>query len=397
MGILNKLFGKKPQVKTIAGLRYLTPTQQAIFLSMNSGDGVDVFNKLWVAYKCITMIGENVSTLPVDLVDVKGDAVEDKITQSFINNPNPLDTYTDMIEQFSSYYVLNGNAYIKQVDGLNSDYWVLMSQNVTPIKGDPAKSEPPIKGYKDASNSKEIIYPSDQIIHMKSFNPASRISGISRLQAGMGEIKFAELVSDYKNNLYDNQATPSGVLYHDGNLTDQQFEELKKMLKENHAGTRNAGESLLLEAGLKWEKMGFSPADLNIIKSESMTEGKIASLLGVPPEMLNLAEQKNYANYREARRAFYEETILPIGKKINAVFNKFFYPDGSRHFKIQRNEIDALRLLPEEIDKMWWITPNNRRTLDGFEPMVDKAMDRIYIPANFIDINFVGGEDNNNL
>lgn len=402
MGILNKLFGKRPGVKISGGNNlippYLTPTQKLIFLNMDSQDGVAVFNKLWVAYKCISMVGENVSTLPVDVVDSNGDKVEDKITQSFLHNPNPLDTNTDLLEQFTNFFLMSGDGYIWQVEGLDSDYWTLMSQNVKAIPGDSAKGEMPIKGYRDNSNDKSVFYPVESVIHLKSFNPESRINGMSRLQAGMSEISFAEQMGNYKNSLYANQAVIPGALSTDGSLTDEQFKRLIKQFNENHAGTSNAGRNLLLEAGLKYVPMAFSPTDLGIIKSESMTESKIASLIGAGlSDMLNLSEQRNYANYREARKAFYEETIIPIGKKINALLDKFFYPDGSRHFQIRMNEISALRMSAEELDKKWWITPNNRRTLDGFEPMDNPLMDKIYLPSALIDIDFMGGSDNSKL
>ncbi|GAG85161.1 unnamed protein product, partial [marine sediment metagenome] len=76
MKLFNNWFKKKQEVK-VSGEnnlipQYLTPIQYQIFLNMDSGDGIDVFKKLWVAYKATMMIGENVSSLPIMVEDNKG-------------------------------------------------------------------------------------------------------------------------------------------------------------------------------------------------------------------------------------------------------------------------------------------------------------------------------------
>ncbi|GAH04891.1 unnamed protein product, partial [marine sediment metagenome] len=215
--------------------------------------------------------------------------------------------------------------------------------------------------------------------------------------SGVSEVSFAEQMGNYKNSLYANQATIPGALSTDGALSDEQFERLQEQFKQNYGGTGNAGKNLLLEAGLKYTPMALSPTDLGMIKSESMTEAKICSLIGVPPELLNLTDQKNYSNYKEARRGFYTETVLPTGKQVWAALNRYFFPDGNTRFVIDKSEIDILRPEATELDTAWWMTPNQKRKAMGLSKSDDPAMDETYIPSNYVDINLMSGGDNNNL
>lgn len=408
MGILNKWFGKKPETKSGGGMSFhnlFTPVQWQIFLNMDAGDGIDVFKKLWVAYKATMMIGENVSSLPMLVEDnkgnkVAGDEINNKEVQSLLYHPNPLDSGIDLIKQYTNFLVMNGNGYILIVDSAigNPDYWVLASQNVEPIEGDPSKGEPILKGYAyTTQKGRQIVYPPESIIQVKDFNPASRIKGMSRISAGVSEVSFAEQMSNYKNSLYRNQATIPGALSTDGSLTDEQFQRLSKQFREDHEGTSNAGKHVLLEAGLKFTPMALSPTDLGMIKSETMTEAKICSLYGVPPELLNLTDQKNYSNYKEARRGFYTETVLPTGKQVWAALNRYFFPDGNMRFVIDKSEIDILRPEAEELNTSWWMTPNQKRKAQGLSKSDDPLMDEIYIPSSLMPMDLMGGGDNNNL
>ena len=403
MNIFSKLFGKSEVKSGAVGLwNILPPIQKAIFLNMKADDGIDVFKKLWVAYKATMMVGDAVSSLPVRVQDskgdkVSGDAIKNKAVQSFLYNPNPLDSNSELIKQLVNYLVMDGAGYIHKTDSVlgNNDYWVLMSQNIKPIAG--GIDEPVIKRYDSHTGTGIIHYPPESIIHVRDFNPENRIIGMSRISAGVSEVEFAEQMGNYKNSLYANKATIPGALSTDGSLTDEQFARLKKQFNEEHAGTDNAGKNLILEAGLKYTPMAFSPTDLGIIQSESMTESKISSLIGVPPELLNLTDQKNYANYSEARKGFYIETVLPTGKQVWSILNRYFFPDGNYKFIIDKTEIDVLRPDAAELNTSWWMTPNQKRAAAGLEKMDDPAMDKVYIPSTMVDIDMLGMEDNNNL
>lgn len=367
----------------------LSRIQQEIVLGMDSENWVALYKKLWVLYKCVNMISENVGALPYSLQNASGDEVTDGISNSLQNYPNPLDTGVELIEQLTSYTLLDGNGYVFVNGVVNPEMWVLMSQFIEPLAGD---KENPIRDYKSTAKNDTRIYSPDEVIHIRMFNPSDRINGMSPLQAGSPEVGFAKRLNNYKNNLYDNQGTPSGSLSTDQNLTPEQYQELIKQIRGEYAGTKNAGKLMVLEAGLKFMQMGMSPSDLDLIRSENMTESKIASLYGVPVELIgDLGEQKNYSNYREARKAFYEETVIPMAKKILAGFNRHFWSDGSKKFVINYSEISALKPTSEELNAAYWLTPNEKRSRQGLPKSEDFGMDKYYIPSSYVAIEDLAG------
>ena len=89
-------------------------------------------------------------------------------------------------------------------------------------------------------------------------------------------------------------------------------------METNHQGARNAGRPMLLEGGLDWKPMGFSPSDMEFQKTKEAAARDIALAFGVPPMLLGIQGDATYANYAEANRAFYRLTVLPLAQKVLA-------------------------------------------------------------------------------
>jgi HK97 family phage portal protein len=73
---------------------------------------------------------------------------------------------------------------------------------------------------------------------------------------------------------------------------------------------------LLLEGGLKWQALSLTPADMDFVALKDGAARDIALAFGVPPVLVGLPGDATYANAREAGRALYRQTILPMAAKI---------------------------------------------------------------------------------
>jgi HK97 family phage portal protein len=89
-------------------------------------------------------------------------------------------------------------------------------------------------------------------------------------------------------------------------------------MESHHQGAQNAGRPMLLEGGLDWKPMGFSPSDMEFQKTKEAAAREIAVAFGVPPMLLGGSGDATYANYQEANRAFYRLTVLPLAARVTA-------------------------------------------------------------------------------
>jgi HK97 family phage portal protein len=161
-----------------------------------------------------------------------------------------------------------------------------------------------------------------QVAHIRALNPGDDHLGLGCLDAGIAAASIHNRASRWNKALLDNAARPSGALSYEpgdgANLSGEQFDRLKAELAEQFAGATNAGRPLLLDGGLKWQAMALSPAEMDFVALKESAARDIALAFGVPPVLVGLPGDATYANAREAGRALYRQTVLPMAERILA-------------------------------------------------------------------------------
>ena len=157
--------------------------------------------------------------------------------------------------------------------------------------------------------------------------------------------------------LLDNAARPSGAIIYNGTdgqgvLGQDQYSRLVEEIEMNHQGARNAGRPMLLEGGLDWKQMGFSPSDMEFQKTKESAAREIALAFGIPPLMLGLPGDNTHANYAEANRAFYRQTVLPLAAKIHTALSNWLAAYVGEPIEI-KVDLDHLPALASERDALW--------------------------------------------
>jgi HK97 family phage portal protein len=229
-----------------------------------------------------------------------------------------------LLETLAAHLLLHGNAYVQIVRGSTGpvELFALRPERVTVVAG--ADGWP--AAYRYAVGEQVLTLPIEDedgwpaLIHLKAFHPADDHYGAGCLSAAAQAVAIHNAASAWNRALLDNAARPSGALTMeagDGNtLTADQFERLRAELEAAFAGGGNAGRPLVLEGGLKWQSLSLSPADMDFAELKAAAARDIALAFGVPPMLLGLPGDNTYANYREANRALWRLTLLPMAGKI---------------------------------------------------------------------------------
>jgi HK97 family phage portal protein len=157
-----------------------------------------------------------------------------------------------------------------------------------------------------------------QVAHLKALDPTDDHYGVGCLEAACPAASVHNRASRWNKALLDNAARPSGALVYEpgdgSSLGAEQFDRLRQELGEQFSGSANAGRPLLLDGGLKWQALGLSPADMDFVAVKESAARDIALAFGVPPVLVGLPGDATYANAREAGRALYRQTILPMAE-----------------------------------------------------------------------------------
>ncbi|MEO9470345.1 phage portal protein [Parasphingorhabdus sp.] len=328
-----------------------------------------------IAQRAVRIVSEGVGGAPI--VPVNG-SVEALLQTTSAGQP--------LLETIAAHLLLHGNAYVQVLEGLSGDIdhqpaelFALRPDRIT-IEPD-AKGWPAAYVYRAGENQTRFAAEEsggrNTIIHIKAFHPTDDHYGLGCLGAASRAVAVHNAATVWNKALLDNAARPSGALVYDPGadgsvLSPDQFDRLKAEMEASFAGTGNAGRPMLLEGGLSWQSMSMSPADMDFVALKAAAAREIALAFGVPPMLLGLPGDNSYANYREANRALWRLTILPLAGKLLEGLSRGlqdWWPDLD--LNIDRDQIPALS---EDRERLWkqvceadFLSPEEKRAMLGIE------------------------------
>jgi HK97 family phage portal protein len=284
-----------------------------------------------------------------------------------------------LVETLAAHILLHGNGYVQiahGADGLPASLYALRPDRVT-IEQD-GRGWP--RGFRYRAGETSISYASEDaagrtaVIHVKALNPADDHYGLGCLGAAAGAVAIHNAATQWNKALLDNAARPSGALVYDGGegavLSADQFDRLKAELEAAFQGADNAGRPMLLEGGLSWQSMSLSPHDMDFVALKAAAARDIALAFGVPPVLLGLPGDGTYSNYREANKALWRQTVLPLADKILggiAQGLRGFWP--GLDLGVDMNALPALiedrAMLWDQVSKADFLAPEEKKALLG--------------------------------
>jgi HK97 family phage portal protein len=332
-----------------------------------------------------------------------------------LDRPNPYQGGHEFRENVFGFKLITGNAYIHGVkydigrlSGRIGEMWVMPSQ-LTEIV---ASNDPEhiIRGYRLNwyGVARELEIPADEVLHMKYFNPNYDVAG-SHLY-GQSPLMAARRVVTRSNEAYSANAKmlksmqPPGILMFDDDAVEGFDADAASMLERNYVdktGSANAGKMLVTTAKFKYQQLGLSPVDLNIIESQKMDLRDICNVYGISSELLNDPDNKTNSNKAESRKALYYERIIPELDSFRDELNRWIVPAYGANYYIDY-DLSSIPALQDDMEKVttqlsnaWWITGNEKRAVQGYDH--DPLLDRYFIPSNLIPLDsdmFIDNPDN---
>ncbi len=332
-----------------------------------------------VVYRCVRMIAEAAASVPLRVADAQG-VLEGHPLLDLVQAPNPMQCAPDLLESFYGYLMVAGNAYLEAVSvgGELRELHVLRPDRMKVVPGPDGWPE----AYEYSAGGQKVVFaqnssPVRPILHLALFHPTNDHYGLSPIEAAAFAIDIHNAAGKWNKALLDNSARPSGALVYsaaDGHLTGEQFERLKAELEAGFQGMENAGRPLLLEGGLDWKAIGYSPRDMDFIEAKHVAAREIALALGVPPMLLGIPGDNTYANYAEANRSFWRGTILPLVNRTAKALASWLSPAFGERLTLSA-DLDNIEALAPERDAKWqriaaadFLSDDEKRQMLGLPP-----------------------------
>jgi HK97 family phage portal protein len=239
--------------------------------------------------------------------------------QRLIDYPNPDLDRNEMMRLFVTHLDLAGNAYqLKTRASPNSvplELFPLMPQYTKILPG----RERLIAAYEYTQNGR-TVYDGQSVMHCALTNPDSLYYGMSPLQAAGKAVDVDNAAASWQKVSMQNRGIPDGVFSFDADMTLEQWEETRSIVREQYSGI-NASRAPWVLSKAKYQQMSMTPAEMDFMATREFTMAQICAVYGVPREMIHGMGDANRASGENVRRTFWIDTIIPLLSEIESTFN----------------------------------------------------------------------------
>ncbi len=336
-----------------------------------------------VAFRCVSMLADAVSSLPWLLYDGTHE-ISDHPLVRLLRQPNAGCSGSDFLHQLTGQLQTAGSAYVHAVKLGDTvrELHLLRPDRVALVMGSDGWPE----AYEYTAAGRATRFAAEPghavespVLHLKLLNPLDATCGVAPFQPAARAVDIHNAASAWSKALFDNAARPSGALVYapksgDQNLTEEQFSRLKQELEGNYQGAMNAGRPMVLEGGLDWKQISHSPRDMDHIEARNQAAREIAMCFGVPPMLLGIPGDATYANFAEANRSFWRQSVLPLAGRLADGLGNWLCPAFGETLSL-RLDADSVDALSAERDAAWrrideasFLTAAEKREAAGYSP-----------------------------
>jgi len=335
--------------------------------------------------------------IPKHLKAITSAARKPGALEKLLQRPNPYQGQAAFYKLLRAYFKVCGEGFvwlnrgdISDLSDLEQDRRPVLEMYVLPSDQMEVVPDPEdpygITGYiLDLSGQKLPIRKND-IIHWKDlnleFNASTRIHlrGMTPFKPGGLTLQQDNEIGRSATRMYLNDGA-KGVLYAEEGkkMTPTQESDMRGVVdrKINNSNIKGAVASLFGMGKLGYLDIGASSVDMNLIEAKKSTLTEIAMLLGMPVEMY--LPGTTFANKDAAQKNWVSNKIMPSSKECDDEFNRqllkafglvgiaIIGSDFSDLPEMQEN----MKELAEWLALAWWITPNEKRELMGYEKLAE--------------------------
>ena len=349
----------------------------SIGTSENYRNYANAYEEIEVVNRAVNMIVDDVAEIPVDVGGkLPLDPVIKNIRKSRVDillnrEPNPFQDVNSFKRNLIIDLLIDGNIFV-YFDGIH--LYQLPARNVD------------IDTHEKNFVSRYVYqgkldYTPEEIIHVKenSFNSIYR--GVPRLKPAWRTMQLLGSMRKFQDTFFKNGAVPGLVIKSPNTLSEKIKERMLAAWRARYNPNTGGNRPLILDGGLEVDSLtNVSFKELDFQSSIAANERIILEAIGVPPLLL---DSGNNANIRPNHRMYYLETVLPIVRKMNFAFERYF------GFDLQEDISNIPALQPELRDQAAYystlvntgvMTPNEAREALRMEAL--DGLDEVRVPAN---------------
>ena len=278
--------------------------------------GVDGALQVSTVWACVALVCENIASLPLNVYKkdpktgkrVKLDPME-RVQNVLHSQPNQHQTSMEFWMVMLLNFMFRGNAFARKYMDDQGDIISLW-----PLSADQVQVEMLEGGelvYRYHSGANIIEYKEDQIFHLRGMGNGT--IGMSRLDYMRSSVGLSVNAQNRTNRTVSNAGRRPGILYTGGHiLKPDQRKDTREKFNKIVADTEN--ELYLLEGEFKFEPLGMSTADIQLLETRKFSVQDLARWFGVPSILVNDTQETTSlgSSVEQIIELFYKLKLRPL-------------------------------------------------------------------------------------
>jgi HK97 family phage portal protein len=264
------------------------------------------YSAVWNA---VSLISGTIGALPLHLMQRKGDIkriADDRRMYGVMHDQwNPWMTAMAGRECLMAHVLTWGNGYAEKV--LNGYGEVVQLWPITPNRVRPEMQGSELVYKINMPAGPNVTLPRERILHVPGLG-FDGFMGYSVISMARKSIGLGMAMETFGALYFGNGTHPSAVVTHPGVVKNP---EMRKALQDVYGGLGNSHRLMLLEEGMKIEKVGIPPEDSQFLESRQFQIPEVARWFNLPPHKLKDLTRSSFSNIESEQISFVRDSILP--------------------------------------------------------------------------------------
>lgn len=240
--------------------------------------------------------------------------------------------------------------------------------------------------------------PAPQMIHIKNLS-VDGLRGMGCIRAGAEAVGLSLAAEEFGAKFFGQGANMGGVAEHPNRLSPEAYERLRNDLSEKYEGLGSSHRIMLLEEGMKYQRVGIPPNEAQFLETRKFQVAEIGRLFGITQlHKIGDLDRATFSNIEQQNIEFIVDTIRPllvnIEQEINyklfndqPYFTEFVVDGLLRGDSVSRHEAYSKSF------HMGGLSVNEYLELENRNPIGPEG-DKRFIPMNLISLEEAGAMPN---
>ncbi|HCI6749363.1 TPA: phage portal protein [Klebsiella variicola subsp. variicola] len=331
-------------------------------------------------FACITLIGADISKMPLELVAKKSNGIwqgiEDPEISPLLRKPNANQNRMQFFETWINSKLTRGNTYVLKIrdnKGRVRELRILDPERVKPLVSDDGAVFYELQAEDFTGLKQAVTVPAREIIHDRFNTFFHPLIGLPPIVACGLAATHGHHIQNTNTAFFQNGGRPGGIIQVPGAVDSGKLREIKDAWEAGYTGT-NAGRTAVLSDGMEYKAMTVSASDSQAVEQLKLTAEIVCSVFHVPLYKIGLGTMPAYNNIEALDQQYYSQCLQTLIEAIELCIKEGLDLDDKRDVEFDLNALlrmdtSARYKSHSEAIGGGWLSPNEARRKENMSPV----------------------------